>query len=536
MKFLLSTHIFHTSKSDRSSEPKRLKNWQNIFRPVHPSVAVLIFAVSIVISDVIVGFIRPTIFASIWWIILAIVLLIVAILIPRFPIIFLAAASAFLIVSYRAAPDFVAQEFFQGSNGRTVTIAGRVAKDPDVSTSEKLNITLTDLKISIKSDQSATDAEQNSPNSDQNATESTNFSPIAGRLFTQVSPDTDIQRSDTVIINGKLSDGFGTYAVSMFRPNLQGIERPEPGDVFLKIRNFFADKVRDYIPSPQNGLALGYLLGQKSGVDQTFQDTLRIVGLTHIIVASGAHLSTLTGFAKKAFKKISRFASLLAGLLLTIFFIGITGLSASMIRAGLVTGISLVLSYFGRQIHPLRLIVLVAAATLIYYPGYINDLAWLLSFASFTGILVLAPAISKFFYGKDRKPKFIADLLISSVAAALLCTPILLYFFGQTSLISIAANLLVLPTVSFAMGCTFMTGVAALVLPPLANVFGHITTLILDYQISVVNFFGEQKIFLIKIDPENPAVFALYIPLMIVFLIFACYSRYKLRLSRKILA
>ncbi len=416
------------------------------------------------------------------------------------------------MIAFRSAPDFIAQDFFRDSIGREVIVTGKIIKDPDISTSEKLNLNLSDLKISTSGD---------------------DFVPIAGHLFTQVNPGTDVQRSDIIIIHGKLSEGFGTYAASVFRPDLQEIKRPEPGDVFLKFRNFFADKVRDFIPSPQNGLALGYLLGQKSGVDQTFQDTLRIVGLTHIIVASGAHLSTLTGFAKRAFKKISRFASLLAGILLTIFFIGITGLSASMIRAGLVTGISLLLNYYGRQINPMRLIILVAAATLIYYPGYLGDLAWLLSFASFAGILVLAPAISKFFFGKEKKPNFLSSTLISSVAASLLCTPILLYYFGQTSLISIIANLLVLPTVSFAMGGTFLTGIFAMFLPPVANVFAHITTLILNYQISVINFFGDQQVFLIKIDPNNPAIFALYIPLMIVFLIFACYSRYKLRRSRK---
>lgn len=500
MKQSLSTYINH------------------LFRSIHPSVPVLIFAVSIILSDVLVAIFRPTFFTSILWLIFSIVLLIFSILIPRFPIIILAVVAGFLLIAHRAAPDFIAQDFFKESVGRTVTISGRIIKDPDISTSEKLNITLADLKISTDDNSAAT------------------FTSIAGKLFTQLDPDTDVQRSDTIILSGKLSDGFGTYATTMFRPSLREIVRPEPGDVFLKIRNFFADKVRDFIPSPQNGLALGYLLGQKSGVDKTFQDTLRIVGLTHIIVASGAHLSTLTGFAKKLFKKISRFASFLAGILLTIFFIGITGLSASMIRAGLVTGISLLLSFFGRQIKPLRLIIIVAAATLVYNPDYLSDLAWLLSFASFTGILVVAPAIAKFFYGKDKKPGFISSMLISSAAASLLCAPILLYYFGQTSLISIVANLLVLPTVSFAMGFTFLTGLLAIVLPPLANIFGHITTLILDYQISVVNFFGKQQVFLIKIDPENPAAFALYIPLMIVFLIFACYSRYKLRLSRKILA
>ena len=495
MKIRLSTHFFR---------------FFPVKRVIHPSVSLLIFAISIILSDILVSLIRPTFFAGPYWLALALILLFFSIIVPRFPFILLAGLSGFLLISWRAGPDLLAQDFFKNSIGQNVTITGKITKDPTTSASEKLNITLTNLEISEQE--------------------------ISGQLFTQVDPKIDIQRSDTLTISGKLSEGFGNYSVSMFRPKIQKIDRPEPGDIFLKIRNFFADKVKDYIPAPQNGLALGYLLGQKSGVDKNFQDTLRVVGLTHIIVASGAHLSTLTGFARKIFKKVSRFAGFLAGILLTIFFIGITGLSASMMRAGLVTGISLLTKYFGREIKPLRLIILVAAATLVYNPAYLSDLAWLLSFASFTGILVLTPKISRFFYGKNKKTNVLSSTLISSVAASLLCTPILLYYFGQISLISTIANLLILPTVSFAMGLTFLTGLSAIILPPLANIFGYLSTILLGYQISVANFFGEQKMFLIQTEPNNPAVFALYIPFMIVFAIFACYSKCKLRLSRKNLA
>ena len=224
----------------------------------------------------------------------------------------------------------------------------------------------------------------------------------------------------------------------------------------------------------------------------------------------------MTGFARKLFGKISRFASFLVAISATLFFIGITGLSASMLRAGLVTGLSLLLWYFGREIHPIRLIILVAAVTLIYSPFYVTDLAWLLSFLSFSAILVAAPAIIKFLYGKDKKPSFISSTLISSFAAAILTSPVLLYFFGQISLISVFANLLILPTVSIVMGLTFLTGIVALFLPPLANAFGHLATLVIDYQANVANFFAEQKNFLFSMEANNPLVFLLYIPLIVV--------------------
>lgn len=465
----------------------------------------LIFCISIIIGDVAALILRAKILGSFLWLALAVVLLVVSIIISRRIATVLAILAGLIIPFYRTAPTVIAGDYYQNLVGQNITIKGKIAKDPTESSSGKYSVILSDIEIN---------------------------QPLPGEIFVslsslKISDELTLRRSDIVELEGTFAEGFGSYSGSIIRPKIVSASRPTPGDIFLDFRDFFADKIKDYIPSPENSLALGYLLGQKSGVDQTFQDALRIVGLTHIVVASGAHLGVLTSASKKIFGRLSRFAGTLAGALMTIIFIFITGLSASMIRAGLVTFLSLITKYFGREIKPQNLIIFVAAATLVFSPNYLTDLAWLLSFGSFTGILVLAPKITTFFYGKTKKPNFIFSTLITSLSAALICTPILLYFFGQISLISIVANLLILPTVSIAMGLSFATGLFAIILPPLAFIFGKLTTLLLDYQISVVTFFSEQKIFLIETDPNNPAVLALYIPLVLVFLVPACYARVK---------
>jgi competence protein ComEC len=173
---------------------------------------------------------------------------------------------------------------------------------------------------------------------------------------------------------------------------------------------------------------------------------------------------------------------------------------------------------------------------LIYNPFYVTDLAWLLSFLSFSAILVAAPAISKFLYGKDKKLNFVSSTLISSSAAAILTLPVLLFYFGQISLISVFANLLILPTVSIAMGLTFLTGIFALFLPFMAQIFGNITTFVLDYQINVANFFAEQKSFLLTIEANNPLVFLLYLPLVVVISTTLIFKKIKAKKHAKLLA
>lgn len=472
----------------------------------------LIFCISIIIGDVAALILRTNFFGSFLWLVLAIIALLVALTISRRITVPLAILAGLIIPMHRIAPTISASDFYQNLTGQNITIKGKISKDPTESSSGKYSVILSDIEFIA------------------NPTNSNSYQSLPGEVFVSVSSlkisdGLTLRRSDIIELEGTLAEGFGTYSGSILRPKIISASRPSPGDIFLDFRDFFAGKIKDYIPSPESGLALGYLLGQKSGVEKSFQDALRIVGLTHIVVASGAHLGVLTSASKKIFGKLSRFAGALAGALMTLIFICITGLSASMIRAGLVTFLSLITKYFGREIKPLNLIIFVAAATLIYNPNYLTDLAWLLSFGSFTGILVVALKITSFLYGKSRKPNFIFNTLITSFSAALICTPILLYFFGQFSLISIIANLLILPTISIAMGLTFATGIFAMIIPPLATICGNLTTFLLDYQISVVTFFSTQKIFLIEIEPENPLILALYIPLVLVFLIPTCYAK-----------
>ena len=470
---------------------------------IHASYIIVFFAIGTIIGAIIVAIVHTAIFSSIIWLFSALVLLLFALISSRRFSTVLALSSGIILILFRASPAFISQDYVSQIIGSTITISGTVSKDPEESNG-KYNLKLTNLK-------QVTGKETVS---------------LSGTLFIQVTT-TDLQRSDQVTISGELSAGFGSFLATIYRPEIRSINRPTPGDIFLTIRNFFAEKIKQYIPAPQHGLALGYLLGQKTGVDQTFQETLQLIGLTHIIVASGAHLSTLTSFARKIFGKLSRFASFLVAISATLFFIGITGLSASMLRAGLVSGLSLLLWYFGREIHPLRLIILVAAVTLAYNPFYLTELAWLLSFLSFSAILVVSPALTKFLYGKDRKPSFVSSTLISSFSAAFLTAPVLLYFFGQISFISIFANLLILPTVSIAMGLTFLTGISAIIIPPIAGLIGRITQAVLDYQISVANFFGEQKQFLLAIEPNNAFVFLLYVPPAVVIITTLIYQKRK---------
>ncbi len=132
--------------------------------------------------------------------------------------------------------------------------------------------------------------------------------------------------------------------------------------------------------------------------------------------------------------------------------------------------------------------------------------------------MILGPRLVKFFYG-TKKPGSIASIIITTVAATLMTLPIILYFYGQVSLISLFANLLILPTLPYAMGLVFLTGVFAGV-PGVEVVASWLATRLLSFHIMVVEWLGNMEYFLVKISPYQVWVFGIYVAVFIPLVIF----------------
>ncbi len=229
-----------------------------------------------------------------------------------------------------------------------------------------------------------------------------------------------------------------------------------------KARDAFSAAVRKTVPEPQATLGTGFLIGDKGDLPGELTNELRILGLTHIIVASGYNLTILVRLMRRLFSKISKYLAALGSLATIAGFIVITGASPSMVRAGIVTGLSLWAWYYGRKIHPLVILPLAAAITLAFKPSYVFDVGWQLSFAAFAGVLILAPLIQAYFWGK-QKGSDLRQIFIETLGAQLLTFPIIAYVFGQYSPLGLIANLLTLPIIPVAMLLTFIAGVGGMI-------------------------------------------------------------------------
>ncbi|HET9411252.1 MAG TPA: ComEC/Rec2 family competence protein, partial [Candidatus Saccharimonadales bacterium] len=344
--------------------------------------------------------------------------------------------------------------------GATVEILGTVSDDPEVDKHGMLALHVAAKKVNEHS--------------------------LEGKLWVSTHEKRDIKRSDEVVIKGKIEPGFGSFAASIFRAEIIEVRRPVPGDIMMQVRDSFAEAIRRVIPDPEASLGIGYLLGQRRALPPELDDALKIVGLTHIVVASGYNLTILVRFTRRLFARISKYLAMLAAGGTTIGFVLMTGFSPSMSRAGLVTGLSLLAWYYGRKFHPIILLSFVAALTLLINPTFgWNDLGWQLSFLAFAGVMIVAPLLHAYFFG-DKKPGTIRQIMGETIAAQIMTFPILVAAFGVFSNIAVVANLLVLPFVPLAMLLVFCSGLAVILAPPLAPFMAALAQFVLGYMVGVV--------------------------------------------------
>ena len=209
---------------------------------------------------------------------------------------------------------------------------------------------------------------------------------VSGAIFLYGKLDPEPERGDHITVRGKLAKGFGTFVGALYHPKVISLMKLEPKSLSLEIRNQFANSVQDTMGGNEAKLGLAYLLGMRNGLDDETLEMLSLIGLTHIVVASGTHLGIIIGFVRKRFGKISRFAGLLFSIICVLIFGEIVGWTASITRAGIVSILSLFGWYYGRRLGAGRVILIAMAITLAMNPMYLVDIGWLLSFASFAGI------------------------------------------------------------------------------------------------------------------------------------------------------
>lgn len=303
---------------------------------------------------------------------------------------------------------------------------------------------------------------------------------VVGKVWFSVDGvDRTLKRHDQIVIQGLMDNGFGNYAATIQSGKIVAVDGDNRTQID-EVRDTFNGALSQVVEPDKLGLAMGILTGQQTNISTATEDVFAAASLTHILVASGYNLTVLVRFVRRLLAKRSRLVALILSSTVVVLFAMVTGSSASMNRALIVSLTSLALWYVGRKIHPVVMLLAIAALTAMLDPTMIwGDLGWYLSFASFAAVIIVAPLLMDLLGGLDgavndsqsvrQRIKSIVSsvkqVAVETISVQLITTPLILLFMSNTSLTGLITNIIVLPILPLTMLATFVAGLSSIVLP-----------------------------------------------------------------------
>lgn len=232
------------------------------------------------------------------------------------------------------------------------------------------------------------------------------------------------------------------------------------------------DSAARTFPADAVPLVTALITGDRTGLGDYFSTALRRVGLAHVVVVSGMHISFLAGLLKVLTGKRRRRASAVVSIAAIFFFAAAAGNTPSVLRAAfLCAGLQLA-PLAGRENDTPTALSAVLAALLIQNPRAAANIGLQLSFAAVAGIYLLAPALQNRWtkrMPKRRLPaaavRFFAGIAATTLGAVVFTVPLTAYYFGTVSLIAPLTNLIAIPAVFAAFVGGLIAALIGLILP-----------------------------------------------------------------------
>jgi len=260
------------------------------------------------------------------------------------------------------------------------------------------------------------------------------------------------------------------------------------------------------LPEPQASLAVGILLGLQSSIPADVSADFSATGTSHILVISGWNISIIAAALYSLaeglrLSKRKAFWAILACIWIYTFFIGAT---PTVIRAAVMGTIVVVGQRLARPAHAWTTLFAACWAMTLWDPQTLWDLGFQLS--------ALATA-SLFAYGKGtealllRTPLRVGwldwarEALTATLAAQILALPLILYQFGNLSIIAPLANVVLLPVVPYAMLIGAIALVGGMVWLPLGQWLATVAYLFLAWLTEGARFFARVPWAAIQLPP-----------------------------------
>lgn len=266
----------------------------------------------------------------------------------------------------------------------------------------------------------------------------------------------------------------------------------------LMLRKTVEQRIIEKNRNDYGGVTVGMLTGNKDYISDELIGNIRSAGVAPVFAVSGMHLSVwvMGLYSLLEMFGIRKRLNSIVGIVFTLFFMGVTGFSPSVCRAGIMLLLILVGNLFRKKADSINSLGFAALVLGIINPLIVADIGFLLSFSSTLGIVTLnpwfrkriAPILSGGFIRNSLK--LIAESVFVSVSATVASLGFIIVFIGYISVYSVLSNLLITYAASLCMLCG---GFSALMYPfgRASNVFSFLTGILAKYIVKIVDLIAD---------------------------------------------
>ncbi|MBU4369747.1 ComEC family competence protein [Patescibacteria group bacterium] len=358
---------------------------------------------------------------------------------------------------YQISFDQINEDHISFYNGENILFQGKIVKEPDVKVN-KTNLIIDKIVFKNKN--------------------------TKGKILVFVPLYSHYQLNDLLQIECKLEQPkpiedfnyheylarYDIYSMCGWA-EIKVLEKGNNKGVYSKIlwfKNKTENSINIYFTEPQGSFISASLLGLKRQVPQEVRDWFSRSGISHILAISGLHISILAQLIMifcTSVLLIRRQKAFWPTLIIIILFVFLAGAPASAVRAAIM-GLGLIWTQkIGRPQAGKRIIIYTAAIMLLINPKLLKvDIGFQLSFMAVFGLSLLPEYFNQFF---QKIPNFrifpFRQYLSTTLSAQIFVLPLVLYYFGNLSLIAPLTNVLVLSVMPLIMTLGFLFALAGLI-------------------------------------------------------------------------
>jgi competence protein ComEC len=240
-----------------------------------------------------------------------------------------------------------------------------------------------------------------------------------------------------------------------------------PRDRF-QARTRLSKHIQTRVEGSAGGIAAALATGDRGGIAETDEESMRDSGLTHLLSVSGLHLTAVVGGVMLVSLRLLAIFPILVlrlpliavaaacGACAGIGYTLLTGAEVPTVRSCIAAILFLAATAIGREALTLRLVAAGAMIVLLLWPEALAGASFQLSFAAITAIVALHdhPAIRRAARSTDdtrfrRGVRSVALLLLTGVAVEVALAPVALFHFHRSGLYGALANLVAIPLTTF---------------------------------------------------------------------------------------